>query len=151
MSVLNPQLLTEQNHSRKIGIRQMTTDGSKSRINHELNNQDRVRYVLRAPVVIRHSSFSFTCHRVDTIDSFCMHRRVKWLPVLLLLVLHCSCTTLSNRRDLYSPEPSPTSYEYARQRLGKTTITTTSTTTSTRSGTETEESAEPLPKPAFRY
>jgi hypothetical protein len=36
-----------------------------------------------------------------------------------------SCTTLVNRRDLYSPEPGPDSLEAARQWYGVTTTTTT--------------------------
>ena len=33
--------------------------------------------------------------------------RAKWLALLLLVLLQCSCTTLANRRGLYSPEPAP--------------------------------------------
>jgi hypothetical protein len=40
-----------------------------------------------------------------------------------------SCTTLVNRRDLYSPEPGPDSLEAARQWYGVTTTRTTATTT----------------------
>jgi len=54
---------------------------------------------------------------------------VKWLAVILLVVLQSSCTTLANRRDLYSPAPSP---EIARP------VQTTTTTT-----TRTEEVARP--------
>jgi hypothetical protein len=53
---------------------------------------------------------------------------VKWLALLLLVVLFgaaSSCTTLVNRRDLYSPEPAPDSLEAMRQ---MTTVTTTTTT-----------------------
>jgi hypothetical protein len=39
-----------------------------------------------------------------------------------------SCTTLVNRRDLYSPEPGPDSLEAARQWYGVTTTRTTTTT-----------------------
>ena len=52
---------------------------------------------------------------------------VKWLALLLLVVLFAganSCTTLVNRRDLYSPEPAPDSLEAMRQ---MTTVTTTTT------------------------
>ncbi len=49
---------------------------------------------------------------------------VKWLVLLLVVVLQCSCTTLVNRRDLYSPEPAPDSVEAMRQ---MTTVTTTTT------------------------
>ena len=51
---------------------------------------------------------------------------VKWLALLLLFVLFAaanSCTTLVNRRDLYSPEPAPDSLEAVRQM----TVTTTTT------------------------
>ena len=51
---------------------------------------------------------------------------VKWLALLLLVVLLAganSCTTLVNRRDLYSPEPAPDSLEAVRQM----TVTTTTT------------------------
>ena len=50
---------------------------------------------------------------------------VKWLTLLLVVVLSVavtSCTTLVNRRDLYSPEPAPDSLEAMRQ---MTTVTTT--------------------------
>jgi hypothetical protein len=53
---------------------------------------------------------------------------VKWLALLLLVVLFGlanSCTTLVNRRDLYSPEPAPDSLEAMRQ---MTTVTTTTAT-----------------------
>ena len=53
---------------------------------------------------------------------------VKWLTLLLVVVLSAaanSCTTLVNRRDLYSPEPAPDSLEAMRQ---MTTVTTTTTT-----------------------
>jgi hypothetical protein len=59
---------------------------------------------------------------------------VKWLALVLLIVLFGgvnSCTTLVNRRDLYSPEPAPDSLEAARQWYG-TTTTRTATTTATR-------------------
>src|SRR5438093_5993302 len=62
--------------------------------------------------------------------SVCIER-VKWLAFLLLVfvfVAATSCTTLVNRRDLYSPEPAPDSLEAARQWYG---VTTTSTTTTT--------------------
>ncbi|PYJ22716.1 MAG: hypothetical protein DME99_04705 [Verrucomicrobia bacterium] len=52
---------------------------------------------------------------------------MKCIPLLLLIVLSAaanSCTTLVNRRDLYSPEPAPDSLEAMRQ---MTAVTTTST------------------------
>jgi len=57
---------------------------------------------------------------------------VKWFALLLLAFLITtvnSCTTLVNRRDLYSPEPGPDSLEAARQWYGVTTTHTTATTT----------------------
>jgi|GEM_PF-2405888 len=70
---------------------------------------------------------------------------VKW-PVLLLLVsllaAATSCTTLVNRRDLYSPEPAPDSLETARQWYG-----VTSTTTFTRTRVQGAE----VTAPDFRY
>jgi hypothetical protein len=54
---------------------------------------------------------------------------VKWPSLLLLVLLFAaanSCTTLVNRRDLYSPEPAPDSLEAMRQ---MTTVTTTNTRT----------------------
>jgi hypothetical protein len=51
---------------------------------------------------------------------------VKWLALPLLFVFFAganSCTTLVNRRDLYSPEPAPDSLEAMRQM----TVTTTTT------------------------
>jgi hypothetical protein len=53
---------------------------------------------------------------------------VKWLVLPLLFVIFAaasSCTTLVNRRDLYSPEPAPDSLEAMRQ---MTTVTTTTRT-----------------------
>ena len=32
---------------------------------------------------------------------------VKWLALFAFLALECSCTTLANRRDLYSAQPDP--------------------------------------------
>src|SRR5207245_11653613 len=72
---------------------------------------------------------------------------VKWLALLLVIVLFGaanSCTTLVNRRDLYSPEPAPDSLEAARQWYGATT-TRTATTTTTRTRSE-----EVVPPPELR-
>ena len=77
--------------------------------------------------------------------SVCIER-VKWLAFFLLIfasVVATSCTTLVNRRDLYSPEPAPDSLEAARQWYGVTTTTTT---------IRTQRSAgEIAPLPDFRY
>jgi len=48
---------------------------------------------------------------------------MKVMAAMLLMVIEMSCTTLANRRDLYSPSPSP---EIQRS----TNVTTTTTTTS---------------------
>src|SRR2546430_8424524 len=52
-----------------------------------------------------------------------------WLLLAFLFATVNSCTTLVNRRDLYSPEPGPDSLEAARQWYGVTTTHTTATTT----------------------
>ena len=73
--------------------------------------------------------------------------RVKWLAFLLpvfVLVGATSCTTLVNRRDLYSPEPAPDSLEAARQWYGVTTISTTTTI-------RTQRAAGEIAAPDFRY
>lgn len=57
---------------------------------------------------------------------------VKWMALLLLVALECSCTTLANRRDLYSPAPASDSREMAKRLAGTTTKTTTTTTTTTK-------------------
>jgi hypothetical protein len=72
-------------------------------------------------------------------NSVCIDAAVKWFALLLLIVFCIaanSCTTLVNRRDLYSPEPGPDSLEAARQWYG---VTTTRTTTTIRN----EEVASP--------
>jgi hypothetical protein len=69
---------------------------------------------------------------------------VKWLALLAVIFAVASatsCTTLVNRRDLYSPEPATDSLEAARQWYGVTT-----TTIRTRPA-----AAELAPPPDFRY
>jgi len=71
---------------------------------------------------------------------------VKWFSFFLLasiFVAATSCTTLVNRRDLYSPEPAPDSLEAARQWYG---VTTTSTAIRTQGA-----AGEIAPPPDFRY
>jgi hypothetical protein len=78
--------------------------------------------------------------------SVCIER-VKSLAFLLLVfvfVATTSCTTLVNRRDLYSPEPAPDSLEAARQWYGATTISTTTTI-------RTQRAAGEMAAPDFRY
>ena len=78
--------------------------------------------------------------------SVCIER-VKWLVFLLLvfvLVAATSCTTLVNRRDLYSPEPAPDSLQAARQWYGGTTVSTTTTI-------QTQRAMGEVAAPDFRY
>ena len=74
----------------------------------------------------QHHAIMF-CRKKEALTSHdapvCIHA-VKWLALFLLVLLQCSCTTLVNRRDLYSPEPAPDSLEAMRQ---MTTVTTTTT------------------------
>jgi hypothetical protein len=77
--------------------------------------------------------------------SVCIER-VKLLAFLLVafvLVAAASCTTLVNRRDLYSPEPGPDSLEAARQWYGGTTISTTTI--------RTQRAPGDIAAPDFRY
>jgi hypothetical protein len=99
--------------------------------NRELGGFSRAALSRRIGALTRH-------HASVCIDA------VKWLALLLLIAvcgLTNSCTTLVNRRDLYSPEPAPDSLEAARQWYG---IRTTSTTPATRTR---RPSAEALPPP----
>jgi hypothetical protein len=78
--------------------------------------------------------------------SVCIER-VNWLALFLLgfaFVAATSCTTLVNRRDLYSPDPAPDSLEATRQGYG---VTTTSTMRTIR----TQRAAEEIAPPDFRY
>ena len=78
--------------------------------------------------------------------SVCIER-VKWFSFLLLVsifVAATSCTTLVNRRDLYSPEPAPESLQAARQWYGGTTVSTTTTI-------RTQRAAGEIAAPDFRY
>jgi hypothetical protein len=96
--------------------------------------------LLCAPVGKRISVLTVRC------TSVCIER-VKWFAFLLLgfvFVAATSCTTVVNRRDLYSPEPAPDSLEAARQWYG---VTTTSTTTTIR----TQRAAGDIAPPDFRY
>jgi hypothetical protein len=74
---------------------------------------------------------------------------VKWLGLFVLMALFAasnSCTTLADRRDLYSPEPGPDSREAMKQ----STSTTTTTTTTTQMRANPAEREEPPPAPQFR-
>jgi hypothetical protein len=68
---------------------------------------------------------------------------VKLLLPLLLALFSVSCTTLENRRDLYSPEPGPDSRQRQRELSGDPKVINTT------AGPATEEG--PLvPRPDFR-
>src|SRR5205823_13202278 len=53
---------------------------------------------------------------------------IAWLLLAFLFATMNYCTTLVNRRDLYSPEPGPDSLEAARQWYGVIATHTTATT-----------------------
>src|SRR4030095_5041431 len=90
--------------------------------------------------------------RISALTGHCASvciERVKLLAFLLLVfvfVAATSCTTLVNRRDLYSPEPAPDSLEAARQWYGVTTTTTIRTTT-----IRAQRAAGEIAAPDFRY
>jgi len=71
-------------------------------------------------LIVRHFRFLFA---LTAPVAFGCIEGVKWLALFMLLVLECSCTTVANRRDLYSPQPAP-DLDWHRQ-------TTTTTTTRT--------------------
>ena len=97
------------------------------------------------------NSASSPRYKISVLTACCASvciERVKWFSFLLLVsifVAATSCTTLVNRRDLYSPEPAPDSLEAARQWYG---VTTTSTSTTIRTQGAAGEIASP---PDFRY
>jgi hypothetical protein len=68
-------------------------------------------------------------------------KRLALLAVIFAVASVTSCTTLVNRRDLYSPEPAPNSLEAARQWYGVTTTTIRTTPVA----------GELAPPPDFRY
>lgn len=77
--------------------------------------------------------------------SVCIER-LKCLAFILLgsvFAAATSCTTLVNRRDLYSPEPAPDSLGAARQWYGVTIMSTTTI--------RTQRAAEEIAAPDFRY
>jgi hypothetical protein len=82
-----------------------------------------------------------TCSRAS---DFIM--RVKWLALIGFIFLQCSCTTPVTRRDLYSPEPGPDSFEARRQWVS----TTTTTTTQMRANPIERDEGLPLPASQFR-
>jgi len=73
-----------------------------------------------SPLEIRH----FPDLRLTALAAFGCIEDVNWLALFVLLAVECSCTTIANRRDLYSPQPSP-ELDWHRQ----TTTTTTTTRT----------------------
>jgi len=71
---------------------------------------------------------------------------MNWAAVfaaITLCVSFTSCTTLATRRDLYSPEPGPDSYEARKQWANTTTTTTTQTVVSP---AEPEPAAQQMPQ-----
>ncbi len=72
-------------------------------------------FAVRVPVI-------FPAFELTALAAFGCIEDVKWLALCMLLALECSCTTIANRRDLYSPQPSP-ELDWHRQ----TTATTTNT------------------------
>ncbi len=70
---------------------------------------------------------------------------MKWLILVAIACAQFSCTSsnLVTRRDLYSPEPAPDSYERQKELAGKSRVTTVTTTT-------TVPAPEEGPRPAFR-
>jgi hypothetical protein len=58
---------------------------------------------------------------------------VKWFILVAIACTQISCTDtmLVTRRDLYSPEPGPDSFERQKELAGKTRVTTLTTTTTT--------------------
>jgi hypothetical protein len=71
LSVLNPQLLTEKNHSPKI-----------ESVQRRFANQ----------------------RAFDTMKEFCLHGAMKWLALLLLALVQCSCSGIDDGRALYRPD-----------------------------------------------
>jgi hypothetical protein len=49
----------------------------------------------------------FRTTSVDSRRSFWLHRPVRWIAFLGLILLQCGCNTLVNRRDLYTPPADP--------------------------------------------
>ena len=101
--------------------------------------------VAKAGRLFEQAGFATESARLTTHCASVCIDEVKW-PALLLLLGLCavatSCTTLVNRRDLYSPEPAPDSLEATRQWYGATTTTYTRTRMPT---------AEIAASPDFRY
>jgi hypothetical protein len=57
---------------------------------------------------------STSCNRVlssaafvDSARRFWLHRSLRWIALLGLVLLQCGCNTLANRRDLYTPPADP--------------------------------------------
>jgi hypothetical protein len=76
------------------------------------------RFVLS--LIVRHFRF---LSALTASAAFGCIEGVKWLALFMLVALECSCATIANRRDLYSPQPAP-DLDWHRQ-------TTTTTTTRT--------------------
>ena len=76
--------------------------------------------VINSLFVVR--ALSSAALRLTASAAFGCIEDVNWLALCMLLALECSCATIANRRDLYSPEPAP-ELDWHRQ----TTTTTTRT------------------------
>src|SRR5438132_14159023 len=74
---------------------------------------------------------------------FWLHHPREWLALLLLVLLQCSCTTLADRRDLYSPEPAPNA-------MPPVTRVTTTTTTQVRTGRANRKNQADAPAVPYR-
>jgi hypothetical protein len=75
---------------------------------------------------------------------------MKWFALIGLILLFAaenSCTTLVTRRDLYSPDPAPDSFEARKQWAS---ATTTSIPTQMRANPTTREEDLPALAPQFR-
>jgi hypothetical protein len=83
----------------------------------------RLSHSIYTPLEIRH----FPALRLTALGAFGCIEDVNWLALCMLLALECSCTTIANRRDLYSPQPSP-ELDWHRQTTAATTITRTEET-----------------------
>jgi hypothetical protein len=90
-----------------------------------------------------------TCPALTGSRTFDCIVAVKWFALVLVMVLFAaanSCTTLVTRRDLYSPEPGPDSFEARRQWVS----TTTTATTQMRANPIERDEGLPLSAPPFR-
>jgi hypothetical protein len=110
----------------------------------QMTNDEGILSGIRRTFVCRHICPALTGSR-----AFDYIVAVKWFALILVMVLFAaanSCTTLVTRRDLYSPEPGPDSFEARRQWVS----TTTTTTTQMRANPIERDEGLPLPASQFR-